>query len=229
MLAIGHRGAAGHAPENTLLSFRKAIDLGADWVELDVHVVQNELVVIHDETLERTTSGEGYVAAQDLDVLQQLDAGKGQTIPTLNDVVKLVKHRVGINIELKEAEAITPVANLIEKAVRQGNWSYDQFIVSSVNHEEIRSVKKLNPDILTGALITRDPPPSALFAEELRAYSIHPSMETVNKALVADAHKRGIKVFVFTVNDPVDLFRMEALGVDGVFTDYPERVAQRPL
>lgn len=223
MISIGHRGAMGHEPENTILSVVRALELGAAWVEVDVFPVEGELVVIHDDRLERTTNGEGYVVEQTLDYLRSLDAGKGQKIPTLQEVFDAVDRRAGVNIEMPCFGAAPGVAEFVARQLARG-WDHERIIVSSFNHHELREVKTLDPDIRIGALVVGVPIGYARFARELGAFSIHPYLQYLNEAFVADARARGLKVFPFTVNHPDDIEKMRALGVDGVFTDYPERV-----
>ncbi|HOS41511.1 MAG TPA: glycerophosphodiester phosphodiesterase family protein, partial [Spirochaetota bacterium] len=137
-LVIGHRGACGYEPENTLRSFEKAIALGAHMVELDVHRCRTgELVVIHDNRLERTTNGSGYVAEKTLDELRALDAGGGERIPLLREVVERVGVRAAINIELKGAGTAGPVSELIERTVGSGGYDTSHFLVSSFDHREL--------------------------------------------------------------------------------------------
>ena len=223
MLCIGHRGAMGHAPENTLKSVAKALELGAPWVEIDVFYVDRHLVVIHDSRLERTTNGSGHVFDKTFAYLRTLDAGDGEKIPTLEEVLDLMAARAGINIELKGPGTAEPVVKLIKKKLDQ-NWDEKKILVSSFRHHDIAKVKRLDNRIRTGALIAGVPLDKAAFAHELGAYSVHPSIEFVSAEFVTDAHRRGLKVFVYTVNDPEDIQRMQALGVDGVFTNYPDRV-----
>jgi glycerophosphoryl diester phosphodiesterase len=223
MLCIGHRGAMGHAPENTLKSVAKALEMGAPWVEIDVFFVDGHLVVIHDSRLERTTNGNGHVFDKTFSYLRTLDAGDGEKIPTLEEVLDLMAARAGINIELKGPDTAEPVVKLIQKRLGQ-NWDKKNFIVSSFHHREIAKVKRLDNRIRTGALISGVPLGYAAFAQKLGAYSVHQSIEFVSAEFVTDAHRRGLKVFVYTVNYPKDMERMQALGVDGVFTNYPDRV-----
>lgn len=224
MICFAHRGASGHAPENTLAAMEKAVSLGADWVELDVYAVENELVVIHDDRLERTTNGKGYVVEQSLEYLRSLDAGNGEKIPFLHEIFDLINRRAGINVELKGPGTGSPVVSLVNRYVKNYGWDYSQILLSSFNHHELQLAKLLEPRILTGALILALPLNYARFAEELDAYSVHPGIEFLNRAFVEDAHQRGLKVFAYTVNNRGDLARMQYLGVDGVFTDYPEIV-----
>jgi glycerophosphoryl diester phosphodiesterase len=223
MLCIGHRGAMGYEPENTLRSVRRALELGAQWIEVDVYVVQGRLMVFHDDRLERTTNGAGCIMEQSIDYLRSLDAGQGEKIPFLEEVVEAAAGRAGINVELKGPGTAEPVARFIAERVSEG-WEYDQLLVSSFDHHELLRLKRLNPKVHLGALIVARPLDYALFAERLGAFSVNPAMEYVDQAFVDDAHKRGLKVFVFTVNNPEDITRMADLGVDGVFSNYPERV-----
>ena len=223
LLCIGHRGAMGHAPENTLLSFKKALELGAACVEADVYYVDGNLLVIHDDRLERTTNGSGYLLDHDFDTLRALDAGDGERIPTLEELFETVDLKAGLNIELKGSHTVRPVVEFIA-ARRQYGWRDDLILVSSFNHSRLEAVRGIDPRIRLGVLITGPPGDAAAVAAGIGAYSVHLSLAFVDRAFVADAHSRGLRVFVFTVNDPDDIHRMAGLGVDGVFTNYPERV-----
>ena len=226
LFCFGHRGARGHEPENTLRSVRTALALGADGVEVDVYLAGGQLVVIHDRTLGRTTNGSGFVTKKSFTYLRSLDAGLGERIPTLAEVFDTVNRRALINVELKGAQTAAPVVVLIDEYVRQRDWHYEDFLVSAFDHAQLREVKKLRPEIRTGALVTNVPRGFAAFAERLGAWSVNVAKENVTPRLVADAHQRGLKVFAYTVNEPADITRMATLGADGVFTDFPERVAK---
>jgi glycerophosphoryl diester phosphodiesterase len=224
LFCFGHRGARGHEPENTVRSVRRALELGADGVEVDVHFADGRLVVIHDDTLERTTNGQGRVAGKSFACLRSLDAGLGERIPTLAEIFDAVNRRVVVNVELKGPHTAAPAAALIAEYVDRHGWRFDDFLVSSFDHERIRKVKHLCPEIRTGALIMKAPRGLARFAEALGAGSLHAAKRCVTPRLVADAHRRGLKLFVFTVNQPKEIARMKTLDVDGVFSDFPERV-----
>ena len=224
-LCIGHRGACGHEPENTLRSIRRALELGADGVEIDVRFVDGELIVFHDARLERTTDGRGYVSRKRFADLRALNAGKGERIPTLREVFEAVDRRAFINIELKGRGTAVPVEALIHEFIARHGWTYEHFVVSSFHHGELRAIG--DPRIRIGLLLTR---PSRLYsvsARRVRAGSVHPALRYVTAQFVEDAHRRGWRVMVYTVNEPADLERMRRLGVDGVFTDFPERVASQ--
>ena len=224
LFCFGHRGAAGHEPENTLRSVRKALELGADGIEVDVYCVDGQLVVIHDRTLGRTTNGRGFVARKTFAQLRALDAGLGEHIPTLAEVFDTVDQRAVINVELKGPRTAAPVVTLIDEYVRQRGWRHEDFVVSSFDHAQLRKARRRDPEIRLGALITRIPRRLASFAQQLGAWSVNVSRECVTEEFVLDAHRRGLQVFVFTVNETQDIARMKKLGMDGVFSDFPDRV-----
>lgn len=221
---FGHRGARGHEPENTLRSVQKALELGAEGIEVDVYLADGRLMVIHDDTLDRTTTGKGPVTEKSFEYLRSLDAGQGERIPTLEEVFDVVNRRAVINVELKGPHTAAPVVDLIKKRLQTNGWQIENFLVSSFDHPQIQVAKKLLPEVRIGALIEKVPTGLAAFAERMGAWSLHPSKRCVTPELVADAHQRGLKVFVYTVNRPSEIAKMAALGADGVFTDYPDRV-----
>jgi glycerophosphoryl diester phosphodiesterase len=222
LLCIGHRGACGHEPENTLRSVRRALDLGAHGIEIDVYFVDGEIIVIHDAKLDRTTNGKGYVARKSLSYLRSLDAGKGECIPTLREVIETVDRRAFINIELKGRRTAEPVARLIAEFVATRGWRYEDFLVSSFNRRELRAID--DPRVPIGLLLTRPSRLYALSARRVRASAVNPAARFVTARFVEDAHRRGLRVFAYTVNAPGEIARLRRLGVDGVFTDFPERV-----
>ncbi|MDP8207094.1 MAG: glycerophosphodiester phosphodiesterase family protein [Candidatus Electryonea clarkiae] len=224
MICFAHRGACGYEPENTLRAFRKALDLGAKWIELDVYPIENELVIIHDLRLERTTNGSGFIWKHNLDYLRSLDAGKGEKIPLLSEVFDLMSPEIGINIELKWHGSAELVARFLQHHFSSNELKSERFLVSSFIHAELLTFRKLMPEIRIGALTGDLPLELALFAEKLGAYSVNPTIEFINRDFVHDAHRRGLKVFVYTVNHFEEFSWMRELGVDGVFSDFPDRI-----
>lgn len=225
MLRIGHRGACGYEPENTLRSFNRALELGVDMLELDVHICQSgEIVVIHDSKVDRTTNGTGYVTDKTLDELKTLDAGKGERIPTLPEVLDLVNRKVKVNVELKGTDTAKPVFQLLEKHVTEFGWSYADFLISSFNHDELQEFRRLSKEFSIGVLISNIPAGFIEFAEKIGAYSVNVYIGSITRELVDDARRRGIRVFVWTVDDIDDIGRMSSLGVDGIFSNYPDRL-----
>lgn len=220
---IGHRGARGHAPENTLLAIDTGIRLGAHMVEIDVQLHSGELLVIHDLRVDRTTNGHGRVDALSLQELRALDAGQGQRIPTLGEVLDLVEGRVPINIELKTgagtAEAVA--AHLLSRL--EADATPDQFLVSSFHLPELYEFRQLLPQVPIGVLLCGVPLDWAACAAELQAECVNLSDEFVDERLVADAKSHGRRVYVYTVNEPEDMLHLRGMGIDGIFTDYPDR------
>lgn len=225
MWKIGHRGACGHAPENTLLSIKKALEFGVHGFEFDIQLSrEGEPVIIHDDTLERTTNGKGAVNALSLPELQKLDAGKGERIPSLRDVFELVDKRCRLFIELKAHGSGEPVAELIRYYVNHAGWTYEQIYVCSFDHTQIAATRALNTDIRTCALLVGIPVSLAAIATEAGAWSINPNVHHMSKALVEDAHKRDLKVLAWTANEPALIARTKAFGVDGIISDFPDRL-----
>lgn len=223
-LCIGHRGARGHAPENTLLSIDTGMRLGADMIEFDVQRCEDQLVVIHDPRLERTTGGEGRVEQVRFDYLRSLDAGQGQQIPTLQEVLDLVEARVPLNVEIKSAAGTgAMVASLLRDVLADG-WSASQFLVSSFHLPELYEFKQIAPEIPIAALVCGVPLDWAACAIELGASALNISAEFADPHLVHDAQSRGLKVYAYTVNHPQEIRALRDAGLDGVFSDYPDRV-----
>jgi glycerophosphoryl diester phosphodiesterase len=217
-LIIGHRGAAGLEPENTLRSFTRAIELGVDAIELDVYCVDGELVVIHDDTLERTTDGHGDVMATSFDALRRLDAGNGERIPTLTEVLQLVQSRVIVNIELKGAGTAAPVAACIAAHPRV------DVLVSSFDHAELARFRAVDSQTRVAPLFHRTVTRMFDIATSLRAWSINLSERLATAERLRAIAANGYRVLVYTVNEPTVGERLKAGGADGIFTDFPDRM-----
>ena len=223
MLCIGHRGAMGYEPENTLRSIALALELGVDAVEIDVYNVEGQLIVIHDRDLSRTTNGEGYIENCSFAYLRSLDAGKGEQIPTLKEVVDLVDRQAKINIELKGSNTAKLVVALVLDYIKQG-WSYNDFIISSFNHYELNLVKAIDSNLTIGMLIYGLPWDYIRIAQKLSADIVIGSLDYIDAKLVSAAHQENLQAWVYTVNRPQDIITMRELGVDGIFTNYPDLV-----
>jgi len=226
---IGHRGACGYEPENTLRSFEKGIELGVDTVELDVYWVDGHLMVHHDDDLDRTTNGSGPIWEKTYEELRELDAGswfgsesKPAQIPTLEEVLDLVDGRVKVNIELKGEGTAGPVDEVINRYIEEKGRTKDDYLVTSFNREELSKFHEISPDVRIGVASAVEP--NAQFAEEMGAYSVSMGAESLTKEFVDDAHERGIKVHVWTVNEPEEIERINAMGADGIFSNYPDRL-----
>lgn len=223
MQIIAHRGASGEYPENTLLAFDHAIMQCADAIELDVFVVDGELIVIHDYHLARTTNGTGSIYQHSLAQLMQLDAGSGEKIPTLWQVLQRVQNKLWLNIELKGENTVAPLLAVLQQAEQQLGFDCQQLLISSFNHHLLLQLKHTRPELKLGALTASLPIDYAAFAQQLQAYSVNCDISFINQAFVDDAKARGLKVYVYTVDSADDIARMQQYGVDGIFTNYPAR------
>lgn len=221
VLRIGHRGAAGHAPENTLMSFEKAVFLGCDMTELDVHICgSGELVVIHDESIDRTTTGSGLVSELSLDMIRFYDVCKGERVPLLDEVLSLLKGMIRLNIELKGLGTAKPVHDL----VKSHGWGRDSLLITSFNWDMLREYRILDSNSSIGPLTFGNLGEAMVFAEEIDAYCINPYHGHLTPEYVSEAHDKGFYVYPWTINQPNDIQKAVKLGVDGVISDYPDRV-----
>lgn len=213
---IGHRGAAALEPENTLRSFRRAEDEGADILELDLRVTCNgHLVALHDPSLDRTTDGTGLVSDTMLDDLRQLDAGMGERIPTLEEVLGTTT--LPIHAELKVAEAVSVLTEFIRRRRLVG------FVTPISFHPGmLREVKTALPDSPTGLIFSGVPPDAADRARSVGATLASLQSNHVNAKVVERCRRFGLKTTAWTVNDPEEMRRVLGLGLDGVVTDRPD-------
>jgi glycerophosphoryl diester phosphodiesterase len=220
---FGHRGASGERPENTLPSFERALSLGAPCVELDVQLCDGQLLVFHDDRLERTTNGSGFFADHGFDQLRALDAGHGAQIPTLDEALSLIDRRAGVNIELKGPGTALPVLACVQRLVAAG-WEQSLLMVSSFDWSQLRALRAADGEIRLGVLSKHWQPAVLAEAEALQARSVHLSRDSVTAEAVARLRGQGLRSYVYTVNADDEIERMRALGVDGVFSNFPERV-----
>lgn len=223
MLIFAHRGASGVEPENTLRAIKAALDANVDGIEIDLHEVDGKLLVIHDRWLHRTTSGTGQIFQHDYEYLRTLDAGQGETIPTLDEVFALVAGRCKINLELKGINNINLLYSYIDNAIETTELIIEDVLISSFNHRLLYAINQQRPEFFIGALTACYPLDYAKFAEQLNAYSVHLDVNFISKHFVSDAHQRGLKVFVYTVDEFEDIKTMKALGVDAIFSNFPTR------
>lgn len=225
MRVIGHRGACGYAPENTLASFELALALQVDEIELDAHALETgEVVVIHDFKVDATTNGTGYVTDYEFGNLRQLDAGDGQPIPLLTEVLDLIDGEVSVDIELKGRNTAKSVAAIIDRYLQEG-WTNDHFRVTSENLMELEIFQDILPDIRTG--VVYPPARAEHFLNDARQQ--HTNAAILNAAYVSEvdvrmAHQQGLEVHVYTVNDASEAERLAAMGVDAIFSNYPDIV-----
>ena len=215
MITIAHRGAKAHAPENTIASFEKAIEMGVDMIELDVHL-SNDLVpmVIHDATVNRTTLATGNVANFSAKKLQQLG------VPSLEDVFTLVQNKCSINIEIKVYAVIQPVLDVLQSS----SFDVDKIIISSFDWHVLQEIRFQNDTIKLGVLTETDISLAIGFATFIKAFAIHPYYHLLTTENVEKIKEKGLKLYTWTVNEPEDITFVKSLQIDGIITDFPERI-----
>jgi glycerophosphoryl diester phosphodiesterase len=224
-LVIGHRGARGHIAENTLPSIAKALELGVDGIEIDVfRCASGELVVFHDRTLEKLTNAKGYIEQLDLDSIRNIEVLNGFAIPTLEEVMNLIDGRVVLNIELKGSQTALPTNAMLQTFFEQQSWSPEKILISSFNWEELKLFYEANQEVPIAVLTEDDPLDAIPIATKLKAKAINPEHIALNKENISKIQKAGFKVYPWTVNKPEEINALIALGVDGIITDFPERV-----
>lgn len=223
---IGHRGGAVGYPENTLAAFKKAVELGADGVEFDVQLTKDEeVVVIHDELIDRTMTGSGLLKDYTLKELKEMSAGefynadfKDEKIPTLTEVLEVVKGLEIINIELKNYLPYPGLEEKVLKLVDQFELR-DQVIISSFNHYSLQKVKKLQPEIKTGALLMSKMINPSDYAFKRGFDALHLQFLTADRKIIKKSHFMGVQVNVYTVNFPDAVEELLKNEIDMIITD----------
>jgi glycerophosphoryl diester phosphodiesterase len=223
VLRIGHRGAAGHAPENTLAAIQKGIALGADFVEIDVRrTADGVLVVLHDETVNRTTDGKGRVDRLSLQEVTKFNAGNDEHIPTLEEVLKVIPGSAGLMLELK----VKGVAQQTVEAVREAGFKAP-VIYASFLHDELAHVRAVDPEASLMVLFGRLPHAPVARAMQYGPSHVGLRHDTATRRLVDAFHRADLMVFVYTANTPGDIQRALSAGVDGVISNFPERIGKQ--
>ncbi|MGL5122791.1 MAG: glycerophosphodiester phosphodiesterase [Fusobacteriaceae bacterium] len=231
MFVFAHRGASGLFPENTLVAFKKAIEMGAKGIELDVQLSKDGVVmVMHDDTLDRTTNGKGRLEKFTLEELKKLDSGfwyskiySKEKIPTLEEVIKKLPKNIKLNIEFKPDKKNTAkIAQEVYKIVEKYNYS-KQVIVSSFYHQSLLEYRKLDKSIQMGMLFEYDFINIFDYINKsgINPVSINISKDYVDEDLVKEAHSNNLKVAVYTVNENEEVIKLKKIGVDEIFSNYP--------
>ncbi len=221
-LIIGHRGAAGLEPENTLRSFRRAIELGVAAIELDVQVVGDRLVVFHDARLDRITNAQGRLRDQSTQSLAAVRVAGSEPIPHLEDVLDELPSSVGVNIELKGPHTARPVHQCL------ADYGHLNVLISSFRHTELIAYRHLDPHMALAPLFHRWPPAPWRIAQELDAWSINLGAKLATPKRIKRINQAGYRALVYTVNDPAVATDLIAWGVHGLFTDYPDQLLKIP-
>jgi len=234
MKILAHRGASGYAPENTMEAFELAVEQHADGFEIDIHITKDgEIVVIHDDTIDRTSNGTGHVTELTLAELQQFNYNVGfeanyptAHIPTLAQVLELVKkHQLYLNIEIKNIMDSSNKYDGLNFAAAELVLEYEveeQVIFSSFNHNSMRELKERFPNIKTALLHFSKLHEGEHYAKTAGADALHPLFSMIDKESIMESQAAGIQINAWTVNGRLDLEHMLKLGVDAVITDYPD-------
>ncbi|MBS4537091.1 glycerophosphodiester phosphodiesterase [Clostridium sp. D2Q-11] len=234
-LIYAHRGASAYAPENTMAAFKKAIELNADGIEIDVQMSKDgHLIICHDEKVDRTTNGKGYIKDINLKDLKLLDAGFkfssnfiGEKIPTLIELMELIKdNNMVLNIELKNNVIdYKGIEQKVIDTIKQYNME-NRIIISSFNHNSLYKVKDIDSTIKTGVLYSKKLKNPITYAKNIKADAIHPSYKRLNRFVIAKAKKENIEINTFTVNIRDYMKLLIDIKIDGIITDYPD-IAQQ--
>ena len=231
MLIIAHRGASGHAPENTMAAFRKAVAFGSTFIETDLQLSRDaRFVAIHDETVNRTTNGQGKVHNMTLGALRQLDAGSwfasefvGERIPTLEEILEFAKKNdVVFYLELKPSGSWGGEHALISALRESGEVA--RAVIISFDHQILASLRKIEPTLMTGVLYDGQIPDPLKVAADMGARQIAVRGDLVTPHLIEEAHKQDLQVVCWTVNHPAHIRLLLGAGVDGIMSDYPDRL-----
>lgn len=230
MLIIGHRGAGGAYDENTLAAFRHALDSGADGIEFDVRALDGELIVLHDEHLDRTTSGHGHYKDLGLGGVRALTTPRGERVPLLDEVLACANGHALVNVEVKETGIARQVLDALARWRQvHPKWSAT-LLLSSFDVATTAALGAARGDMRLGVLYPADEGFAGALARAstLHAWSLHLPLDDVSADRVARAHAAGLHVLVYTVNADDDIARCRAAGVDGIFTDHPARICSVP-
>lgn len=219
---MGHRGAKAEAPENTLMSFERALHVGADMIELDVReTADGHLVCFHDPDVSGTTDGTGLVSELTLDEVRSLDAGQAQKVPLLEEVLDFARGRIGVNIDVKVHGAEERILQLVEERKTVGTT-----MVSAFHHVMLEIMRELSSKITTALLFTDSIEDYVSHAVEIDANAINPKFEILTQEAVRSAQEVGLGVYPWTVNDRPSLQRMLEMKVNGIITDNPREAVQ---
>ena len=226
-LSIGHRGAKGYVAENTYESISKAIQLGVDGIEIDVFkCASGELVLFHDKDLKELTGESGLIENLTIKELEQFLVQGKYKIPTLKDVLTRIEKPLFVNIELKGLNTAQATSKIISDISTSTLWSLEHFIVSSFNWDELELFRSIDKNTPVGVLVSKSMSLNEAieFGKKINAQAIHPNFKLLNDKTVKKIKNNGFKIYTWTVNDKDDINFMKKLKVDGIISDYPDRI-----
>lgn len=222
-MIIAHRGGKALGPENTIGTMKKALDAGAHGIELDVRATfHQELMVIHDPTLERTTNGKGEIAKLSQKEIQRFDAGAGERVPSLIQVLDALSTTTSkVFVELKHPNTALPVAKIVDHYVANKGYMNSQIIIISFFHQLLAMIHQKYPKLILGASLKEIPEGLAACGEYTGAKFLLPQIEVLNLDFMKDAHARGMKVVTWTCDSKEQIGKAIAHEVDGIITGDP--------
>src|SRR6056300_19909 len=227
VIVIGHRGAMGHALENTIESVEKAIDLKVDGFEIDVFKSKSgEIIVYHDPSLSRLSNSTAFIEQISLDSIKKIELIGGLSIPTLYEVIDIITEKIFLKIELKGQNTAYETNKIIIKYLSESNLTSSKFIISSFRWDELKKFRNVNKDvpiaILVDSLYKIDN--AIKLAKEINAIALNPNNKFITQEIVKKIQSNNIKVYPYTINTPKNINRMKSMGVDAIITDFPERI-----
>ncbi len=226
-LSIGHRGAKGYVAENTFESISKAIELGVDGIEIDVFkCLSGDLVLFHDKDLKDLTGKSGQIQNLTINELEEFLVLGKYKIPTLNDVLKKIESPLFVNIELKGSDTARATSKIIADFSRRASWTQDHFIVSSFYWNELEKFRSIDDNTPVGVLVSKSVSINEAieFGKKINAQAIHPNYQLLDEITVKKIKNNGFKTFTWTVNSIDDINFMKKIKVDGIISDYPDRI-----
>ena len=226
-LSIGHRGAKGYVAENTYESISKAIELNVDGIEIDVFkCASGELVLFHDEDLKKLTGESGLIENLTIKELEQFLVLGKYKIPTLEEVLKKLEEPIFVNIELKGSNTAEATSKIIQYFVKNTSWGLENFIVSSFNWLELEQLRIIDKYIPVGVLVGRSVSINEAieFGKKINAQAIHPNYALLDDSTVKKIKNNGFKIYTWTVNNIDDINFMKKLKVDGIISDFPDKI-----
>ena len=226
-LSIGHRGAKGYVAENTFESISKAIELGVDGIEIDVFkCLSGDLVLFHDKDLKDLTGESGQIENLTINELEEFLVLGKYKIPTLNDVLRKIESPLFVNIELKGSDTARATSKIIADFSRRTSWTQDNFIVSSFYWNELEKFRSIDDNTPVGVLVSKSVSINEAieFGKKINAQAIHPNYQLLDEITVKKIKNNGFKTYTWTVNNRDDINFMKKIKVDGIISDYPDRI-----
>ena len=226
-LSIGHRGAKGYVAENTYESISKAIELGVDGIEIDVFkCASGELVLFHDKNLQELTGESGLIENLTIKELENFLVLGKYKIPTLKDVLTRIEEPLFVNIELKGLNTAKAASQIIADLSKNTSWTIENFIISSFNWDELEQFRSIDKNTPVGVLVSKSMSINEAieFGKRINAQAIHPNFKLLNDKAVKKIKNNGFKIYTWTVNNEDDINFMKKLEVDGIISDYPDRI-----